>query len=91
MISCFSNADFPMFDSMLNHKDLIFQDSTVRLITIKPEDQNYEKYLGATFVRAMERNAEIDCITSAAGQIVSSSVQQMALVVCLIYALAYRL
>jgi hypothetical protein len=52
---------------MLDHKDLIFQDSTVRLVHVHPENQTYQKYLGASFLRAMERNANIDCVTTASG------------------------
>ena len=52
-----------MFDSMLDHKDLIFQDSTVRLVHVPDEDQTYDKYLGPAFMRGMERNENIDCVT----------------------------
>ncbi|KAK2174910.1 hypothetical protein NP493_768g01007 [Ridgeia piscesae] len=83
-----SNPDFPMFASMLNHKDLMFQDSTVRLVAIKEKKQNYRDYLGASFIRAMERNDEIDCITSSANQVALVSVKQTTLVVCLVYLLA---
>ncbi len=54
-----------MFDSMLDHKDLVFQDATVRLITVPAEDQNYADYLGPRFMRAMDRMEIIDCITTA--------------------------
>ena len=80
-----------MFDSMLNHNDLMFQDSTVRLVAVKDKKQTYKEYLGPAFVRAMERNAEHDCITSAANQVALASVKQMALVACLISMLAYCL
>ena len=60
-----SNDDFPLFDSMLDHKDLIFQDSTVRLVAIEPEQQNYKDYLGEDFLRSMQRMQEIDCQTAA--------------------------
>ena len=58
-----SNPDFAMFDSMLNHRDLIFQDATVRLIQINSTQQNYIDYLGPQFVRAMQRMENIDCVT----------------------------
>ena len=61
----YSNEDFAMFDSMIDHKDLIFQDATVRLVTILPADQTYENYLGAAFIRAMKRMHSIDCVTGA--------------------------
>lgn len=53
-----------MFDSSLDHKDLMFEDSTVRLALIPPEKQNYIKYLKPAFIRAMERLQNIDCITA---------------------------
>ena len=53
-----------MFDSYLDHKDLIFQDSTVRLVPIEPDHQNYERFLGSRFIRAMERMEHIDRITA---------------------------
>ena len=52
-----------MFDSTVNHKDLIFQDATVRLVRINPANQTYSAYLGPTFVRSMQRMASIDCVT----------------------------
>jgi len=64
-----SNEDFQMFHSMLDHKDLIFQDSTVRLVPVEPERQNYESYLGPQFVRAMERMTAIDCVTGGASTV----------------------
>jgi len=59
-----SNTEFSMFDSYLDHKDLIFQDSTVRLVPIEQENQNYEKFLGNRFIRSMERMEHIDRITA---------------------------
>ncbi|CAD5117088.1 DgyrCDS5901 [Dimorphilus gyrociliatus] len=58
------NKDFQMFDSFLDHKDLMFEDSTVRLALVPPERQNYKDYLKPAFVRAMERLQEIDCVTA---------------------------
>ena len=52
-----------MFSSDLNYKDLIFQDSTVRLVSVDKDQQNYNDYLGTSFVRAMERMNNIDCVT----------------------------
>jgi len=61
-----------MFDSTVNHKDLIFQDATVRLVHITPRNQTYEAYLGPTFIRSMQRMASVDCVTgrSAASSLV---------------------
>ena len=50
-----------MFDSMLDHNDLIFQDSTMRLIKVFPERQNYQTYLGSDFMRLMRRLDEWNC------------------------------
>ena len=55
---------------MLNHKDLIFQDSTMRLVSIeKTEEQNYRSYLGENFLRSMERMKDIDRITAGATRV----------------------
>ena len=53
-----------MFKSMLDHKDLIFQDSSVRLVKVEEDRQNYAEYLGSSFMRAMQRMQEIDCVGS---------------------------
>lgn len=58
-----TNPDFPMFDSTIGHKDLLFQDATVRLVYIPDSNQTYLAYLGPTFVRAMQRQKTIDCVT----------------------------
>jgi len=63
------NPDFPMFDSILNHKDLIFQDATVRLVEIETADQDYATYLGPEFIRAMERHKGVDCVTGAGSKL----------------------
>lgn len=55
--------DFAMFDSEINHKDLIFQDATVRLAPIDPANQNYKDFLGPDFIRSMQRMESIDCVT----------------------------
>ena len=65
-VSVFSNPDFQMFTSMLDHKDLLFQDSTVRLMVVPESKQSYQEYLGESFLRAMERMESIDTITSTA-------------------------
>jgi len=52
-----------MFDSEVNHKDLIFQDATVRLVHITPGNQSYTTYLGPNFIRSMQRMETIDCVT----------------------------
>jgi len=66
---CCRNPDFPMFDSTVNHKDLIFQDATVRLVRINPMNQTYDAYLGPTFIRSMQRMASIDCVTGQAASL----------------------
>jgi melanoma-associated antigen p97 len=58
-----ANEDFPMFDSYIDHKDLIFQDATVRLLPIAPGNQTYVKYLGEEFIRRMQRMKDLDCVT----------------------------
>ena len=60
-----------MFMSMLDHKDLIFQDSTVRLVPVPPSKQNYEDYLETDFLRAMERMENIDTVTASAQSLTS--------------------
>ena len=60
------NPDFPMFDSYINHKDLIFQDATVRLLPISSDNQTYVSYLGPDFVRRMQRMKSIDCVSGQA-------------------------
>ena len=66
-----SNPDFAMFDSMLNHKDLIFQDSTVRLVSLL--GKTYDEFLGETFVRSMERMLNIDHVTGSFASVPSAS------------------
>ena len=64
-----------MFASeLLDHKDLIFQDSTVRLVQVEKDDQNYEDYLGPSFMRAMERMENLDSITASSSQNICSFV-----------------
>lgn len=60
------NPDFPMFDSTVNHKDLLFQDATVRLVRINPQNQTYTAYLGPNFIRSMQQMESIDCVTGRA-------------------------
>lgn len=69
-VTC-SNPDFAMFDSILNHKDLIFQDSTVRLVSLL--GKTYDEFLGETFVRSMERMMNIDRVTGSFASIQSVS------------------
>lgn len=57
------NPDFPMFDSTVDHKDLLFQDASVRLIPVNPRNQTYTAYLGPNFIRSMQRMESIDCVT----------------------------
>ena len=85
----FRDADFSMFDSMLDHKDLIFQDSTVRLVPVKQENQNYQSFLGARFVRAMDRMETIDSVTAAGATAVTYSYTSVLLGIlsCLLIAL----
>lgn len=50
-----------MFDSTMDHKDLIFQDATVRLVPVA--NLTYDQYLGENFVRLMQRINRLDAIT----------------------------
>ena len=83
---CYRNNDFSMFASeLLDHKDLIFQDSTVRLVHIEKDKQNYEKYLGPSFMRAMERMENLDSITASSSQNIYSFMMLIAsLLLCLL-------
>lgn len=79
-----SNPDFPMFDSYVDNRDLIFQDATVRLSSIDPEGQDYVSFLGENFIRSMERMRGVDCYTtgnSAASSIVAD-VTVISVLVC---------
>ena len=49
-----------MFNSYVDYRDLIFQDSTVRLSPIEYENQDFKTFLGESFIRSMERMAGID-------------------------------
>jgi melanoma-associated antigen p97 len=73
-----------MFDSYINHKDLIFQDATVRLLPIASENQTYTSYLGPDFIRRMQRMRSIDCVTGGASVIRLSSVPVLVSVVTLL-------
>ena len=53
-----------MFNSYVDYRDLIFQDSTVRLSPIEYENQDFKTFLGESFIRSMERMAGIDCMTT---------------------------
>jgi melanoma-associated antigen p97 len=64
-----TNPDFPMFDSIIDHKDLIFQDATVRLVPINDSIQTYTDYLGPAFIRAMERHSTVDCVTGGVARV----------------------
>jgi len=69
-----SDSDFSMFKSeVLDHRDLIFQDSTVRLVAIEPDRQDYARYLNERFTRSMQRLEDIDDITSHAKTHAASS------------------
>lgn len=50
-----------MFDSGVDQDDLLFSDSTVRLVEVAPEKQNYEAYLGTTFLKAVNTLNQFDC------------------------------
>lgn len=55
------DLEFSMFDSTMDHKDLIFQDATVRLVPVA--NLTYDQYLGENFVRLMQRINRLDAIT----------------------------
>ena len=71
-----SNEDFQMFQSTANpdHRDLLFQDSTVRLVPVPADQQNHKDYLGESFTRAMERMEGIDCVTDNSGHMIISGI-----------------
>lgn len=50
---------FKMFDSGPKYKNLIFQDSTVKLKPIPSDKRNYQTYLGHEFLTAM---SIVDCV-----------------------------
>jgi len=76
-----SNPDFPMFDSFINHKDLIFQDATVRLMSIDAGNQTYVNYLGKDFIRRMQGMKNIDCVTGRAPSFQLSVISMLALII----------
>ena len=78
-----------MFDSMLDHKDLIFTDSTVRLVHVPDSKQYYKDYLESDFLRAMERMENIDSITAGA-QSVTASLSSALVVLFLTLAVCLR-
>ena len=78
-----------MFQSTENpdHKDLIFQDSTVRLVPVAEDLQNYEDYLEEEFTRSMERMEGIDCITANTAPTIGSTsgiTRYMSLLLCIV-------
>ena len=80
-----------MFSSMLDHKDLIFTDSTVRLVHVPYSKQNYKDYLETDFLRAMERMEDIDCITDGAQCVTASLSSTMLLMLTLATCLQHLL
>jgi len=50
-----------MFDSGVDQDDLLFSDSTVRLVEIHPDNQTYQNYLGRTFLKAVNTLNQFDC------------------------------
>lgn len=53
-----------MFDSGVDQDDNLFSDSTVRLVEVPPEKQNYEEYLGVNFLKAVNTLNQFDCTSS---------------------------
>jgi len=74
---------FKMFVSEIEHKDLIFQDSTVQLKAIPRWKRDYKEYLGHDFLKAMSL---VDC-TAGAHSIEASFVNYLLLVITLIISL----
>lgn len=70
-----------MFDSGVDQDDLLFSDSTVRLVEVKSDSQSYETYLGESFLKAVNTLNQYDCTS---GQI-STTVNVLMLLVSLIY------
>lgn len=85
-----TNPDFAMFDSMINHKDLIFQDATVRLAPIDFSNQNYKDFLGPDFIRAMQRMESIDCVTGS-GKEPSHRLPLVVMVTCTVLSIVWQL
>ena len=50
-----------MFDSGVDQDDLLFSDSTVRLVEVDSDKQTYEKYLGESFLKAVNTLNQFDC------------------------------
>lgn len=71
---------FKMFVSDPKYKDLIFQDSTVKLASISSERRDYRKYLGHEFLKAM---TIVDCTATA------NSVQLNSFLLCSITVLLF--
>ena len=59
-----SNPYFNMFDSGVDQDDLLFSDSTVRLVEVPTDKQNYEQYLGTSFLKAVNTLNQFDCTSS---------------------------
>lgn len=79
-----------MFDSEINHKDLIFQDATVRLVEIASDQQNYKDFLGPEFIRAMQRMESIDCVTGS-GKEPSHHLPVVVMVTCTVLSIVWQL
>ncbi|KAH3788478.1 hypothetical protein DPMN_166622 [Dreissena polymorpha] len=56
------DGDYHMFDSGDFYSDLIFSDEAVRLIPVPLERQNYETYLGATFINQIRNLDQYQCV-----------------------------
>jgi len=84
VVTCLRNPDFAMFDSYINHRDLIFQDATVRLLPIPLENQTYVDYLGEEFMRRMQRMKVIDSVTGRASAVNVSFFSMLTVVVALL-------
>lgn len=55
-----------MFDSGVDQDDLLFSDSTVRLVEVEPDKQSYTAYLGVTFLKAVNTLNQFDCTSGQA-------------------------
>ncbi|XP_067937048.1 transferrin 2-like [Watersipora subatra] len=59
-----SDPYFTMFDSGVDQDDLLFSDSTVKLVEVAPELQTYESYLGESFLKAVNTLDQFDCTSN---------------------------
>lgn len=72
-----------MFDSGVDQDDLLFSDSTVRLVEVDADKQTYEEYLGESFLKAVNTLNQFDCTSGH----ISTTVNSLMLLTLLLYCL----